>query len=335
MAGFPTATAAGWTQRLQTEGHCCYTTRLAPIQWMLSIRGCRCLGCGVFLGAGNRINEFIERDAMRNHTEHRTTGRRAGRMTWVFLTSAALLAGCAAQPKSTAPPERAAQPASPEAQPAEVARPTGATENEATPPPAKPAERPAVTSAEPSETVPVKMASAGSADEQPVASLAGPPDDQSAARPTIGARAPRSQARASAAAVPEHRQSAQGPPAAKPARKPPVGKPPKDQPNAKPAKSSLDTTVSPDRPARKPPPDRQPLKPAAQQPGEKAKKAAGCGGGKGGTEPTPSATGPQPLWACSEPKCVIEPIWRGQKAEFVFAVSNEGEGDLQIRLKAG
>ena len=256
-------------------------------------------------GLGIRTNKAIERDTMRNHTKRRTTGCRAGRMAWVFLASAALLVGCAAQPKNTAPPEQAAQPAPPEAQAAVVVRPTEAPENETTPPPSKPTERPAASAARSSKTVQVKTASAGSAKNQPVASVAGQTDDRSAAKPTIGARASRSQARASAAAVPERRHPAQGPPA-----------------------------VSQDRATAKPQPDRKAPKPAAQKLGEKAKEGKGCGG-KAVADPTASATGPQPLWVCQEPKCIIDAIWRGQKADFVFAISNGGEGDLQIKIKSG
>jgi len=38
---------------------------------------------------------------------------------------------------------------------------------------------------------------------------------------------------------------------------------------------------------------------------------------------------------CKQPKVTAEPVWRGQKVDFVFEIGNEGEGDLQIKLKAG
>ena len=82
---------------------------------------------------------------------------------------------------------------------------------------------------------------------------------------------------------------------------------------------------------------RQPDRPKPTPPKRDAKadqKSAGYGTkGKAGT-PTPSPTGPQPLWVC-EPKCVIEPVWRGHKAEFVYTIGNEGEGDLHFKLKCG
>jgi len=265
---------------------------------------------------------------MRNHTEHRTTGCRAKRMAWLFLASAALLVGCAAQPKSTAPTEQAAQPAPREVQAAEVAQPAGAPENEAAPPPSKPTERSVASSAKPSETARVRPVSAGSASNQPVASTAGQTDDRPIAGPTVGAQAPRSQTRTSAAAMPEPRHPTQDAPAAKPTRKPPVSEPSKDKPDATRAKGQHGTTVSQDRPAAKPQPP--------QKPDQKAvKPAGGCGAKSGASEPTPSPTGPQPRWVCKDPKCIIEPLWRGEKAEFVFAISNEGEGDLQIKIKGG
>jgi hypothetical protein len=151
--------------------------------------------------------------------------------------------------------------------------------------------------------------------------------NQPIAGPTVGPEAPRSQAQVSVAAAPENSQPPEGPPAPGPTRKPSVGESPQDKPNATPANSPVAATVSQAPPAKPQPPEKS---------GEKADKAAGGCGDKGAPgEPTPSPTGPQPRWVCAEPKCVIEPLWRGQKAEFVFAISNEGEGDLQIKIKGG
>ncbi len=51
--------------------------------------------------------------------------------------------------------------------------------------------------------------------------------------------------------------------------------------------------------------------------------------------PKPSPDGPQPVYVCKEPKITAEPVWRGEKIDFVFEISNAGEGDLQIKIKGG
>lgn len=62
---------------------------------------------------------------------------------------------------------------------------------------------------------------------------------------------------------------------------------------------------------------------------------SGCGDkGKPGL-PTPSPDGPQPRWVCKEQTLTGEPVWTGKNAEFTFEIANEGEGDLQIKLKGG
>jgi|GEM_PF-7119868 len=67
-----------------------------------------------------------------------------------------------------------------------------------------------------------------------------------------------------------------------------------------------------------------------------AKKDKGCGSKPGvNAAPTPSQTGPHPKYVCQAPKCVLDPIWRGTDAVFTFTIGNEGEADLQIRLRGG
>ena len=79
------------------------------------------------------------------------------------------------------------------------------------------------------------------------------------------------------------------------------------------------------------------LKSSNPQAADKAKAGGkGCGSTPGKTAgPTPNPDGPQPKYVCKEPKNSIGEIWRGTNAEFVFTIGNEGEGDLQIRLKGG
>jgi len=43
----------------------------------------------------------------------------------------------------------------------------------------------------------------------------------------------------------------------------------------------------------------------------------------------------KPRFACKEMTVTGEPVWQGKKARFDFVVTNEGTGDLQLRLKGG
>ena len=71
---------------------------------------------------------------------------------------------------------------------------------------------------------------------------------------------------------------------------------------------------------------------AASQPAGKS----GCGGGTTAIDLTPPPLdAPQPHWVCEKPEVEIEPVWRGKTAEFVFKVSNSGEGVLNVRIKGG
>lgn len=248
---------------------------------------------------------------MRNLIRHRTTGCRASRMAWGMIAAAALLAGCASQPKNAPPPEQAAEP--PEAQAAEVGEATVTVEQDAgaTPPEsAAPPTAPTAVSAAPAQP---NAASANRSKDEPGRRVAGQTVEDRAARPTTATQTPDSQE----------------PPAekVKPTRAPSVDQSEPARAGAAPAKSPLATADAKQPPPKKPqPPTKPEEKPAAD--------AAGCGA-KGAGVPTPSPTGPQPQWVCSEPKCVVESVWRGQQAEFVFTIGNEGEGDLHFRLKCG
>ncbi len=74
------------------------------------------------------------------------------------------------------------------------------------------------------------------------------------------------------------------------------------------------------------------------KPKSKAKGMAGksgCGSSGAGADLTPVTGGPQPLWACGEPVCTIDPIWSGERIECVFMIRNEGQADLNIKAKGG
>jgi len=73
-------------------------------------------------------------------------------------------------------------------------------------------------------------------------------------------------------------------------------------------------------------------RPATTQPA--SKRDSGCGGKSKLAIPTPSPDGPQPRWVC-ESKITADPVWGSKAVDFVFKISNEGEGDLQIQLRAG
>ncbi|MBU0618000.1 MAG: hypothetical protein KKI02_09810 [Planctomycetes bacterium] len=249
---------------------------------------------------------------MRNNAMHMTGHCQAvGHLAWTLVACAVLLAGCAAQPKSAPPPAQAAQPAPPPAQPAEIAQSTTTPESETDAPPPMLPRQSAVPIPESSETSQAEPAPAPPAKHPPRGDEAAPSEEPAFAKPTVGAQAPRQRERRAtritpvAETAPERQSSAQAAPVA--------------------AQSAATPRQQPDQP-----------KPATLKRDEKAEeKSGGCGDTGKAAAPTPSPTGPQPLWVCSEPKCVIEPLWRGENAEFVFTIGNEGEGDLHFRLKCG
>lgn len=77
------------------------------------------------------------------------------------------------------------------------------------------------------------------------------------------------------------------------------------------------------------------IQPLQQQGTTPASKQSGCSDKGSPTVPTPSDGGPQPRWVCKEQTVTADPVWAGEKAEFVFEIGNEGEADLQIKLKGG
>lgn len=245
------------------------------------------------------------------------------RMAWAFLAGAVFLAGCAAQPKSNAPaPEQADQPT--QAQPAETVQSTTPLAAKAETAPPRAADQPAARTESQAEPVEVKKAPPAKAvatpppaapEPEPVERVATQKDEPKTAKPTIGAQAPRSQEKPTIKVEPARDRAAQDSPAAKPVKAPPAGESPKAQADVK----------SQQAPQRTKPPTPEP----------ESKKKEGCGDKSNKPAPKPTSTGPQPLWVCKEPKVVAESVWRGQMAEFVFAISNEGEGDLNIKLKGG
>ena len=81
-------------------------------------------------------------------------------------------------------------------------------------------------------------------------------------------------------------------------------------------------------------PARRPLIQPLQS-GTTPAKQSGCSDKGSPTVPTPSPDGPQPRWVCKQQTVTADPVWAGTKAEFVFEIANEGEADLQIKLKGG
>lgn len=79
------------------------------------------------------------------------------------------------------------------------------------------------------------------------------------------------------------------------------------------------------------------LRPLSQPRATQAKPAAkpGCGDKSTNAAPTPSPTGPQPLFACENIVSQTEPVWEGQQMQFKFDIANRGEGELHIRMKGG
>lgn len=65
-----------------------------------------------------------------------------------------------------------------------------------------------------------------------------------------------------------------------------------------------------------------------------AKSGKGCGGSRGGPL-VPSPTGPHPKLVVESMRVQAEPVWEGETATFDFNIRNEGEAELQIRLKGG
>jgi hypothetical protein len=63
--------------------------------------------------------------------------------------------------------------------------------------------------------------------------------------------------------------------------------------------------------------------------------ASKAGGAKGETVDLtpPPGDQPQPKLVCKQTKIVNEPVWQGKEGVFKFAISNEGEAPLAIRVK--
>lgn len=138
--------------------------------------------------------------------------------------------------------------------------------------------------------------------------------------------------------------------AAKPAETPPAEAarptpapkpPPPEAPAAKPvdlrsAKPTPAERVSIQRPQAPGDVKAAPAKSGQQPPRNPATaKQGGCGDKSRTPTPKPSPTGPHPRWVCKQPKITAEPVWAGEKVDFVFEIANQGEADLHIKLKGG
>ena len=62
----------------------------------------------------------------------------------------------------------------------------------------------------------------------------------------------------------------------------------------------------------------------------------GCGSkASGSAYPEPSPTGPHPRFVCKQQDITADPVWQGEKLDFTFEIRNEGEADLQIKIRGG
>jgi hypothetical protein len=157
--------------------------------------------------------------------------------------------------------------------------------------------------------------------------------DDEASRKRAAARKPAAAARASRLPV----AKAEPPDAARPAKAPTAATPrrPAAAPQAKPAGTGRTTPAraGQQRQPTRPPQASPATRPATTQPA--SRRDSGCGSRSKRAIPTPSPDGPQPRWVCKQPKITADPVWGSKSLDFVFEISNEGEGDLQIQLKGG
>jgi hypothetical protein len=68
--------------------------------------------------------------------------------------------------------------------------------------------------------------------------------------------------------------------------------------------------------------------PAQVQAVKRAKSAAA-------KDPVPVVDGPLPKYVCQQPIIQLDPLWAGAKITATWTIKNEGEGDLQIKVKGG
>ncbi len=94
------------------------------------------------------------------------------------------------------------------------------------------------------------------------------------------------------------------------------------------------TAKAPDREVERPSTAGQPAATALPVVDEPAKKE-GCGAPddqKAKLTPPPPDQ-PQPKFVCAQTRVIAEPVWQGKTVEFSFAISNEGQAPLAIRVK--
>lgn len=78
-----------------------------------------------------------------------------------------------------------------------------------------------------------------------------------------------------------------------------------------------------------------------RRPDARIQPAAGPGGAKAlprsrqAKDPKVATEPPWPGWACKDNVLTLEPIWAGQPLTATWVIQNEGEGDLEIKIKGG
>ena len=276
----------------------------------------------------------------------------SGRARWLTgaVVLAAFLVGCAETRRSESGTETAAAPAP--AEQTAVATDAAAPTEAVTPAPAPAPQEPAQASATPAAFTPASEKFALVADKsEPVAETRTPTQLAAAVTPTPQAPTP--------APTPAPR-----PPA--PAADQPVtftppedGKPmsdadrealaemiraavtaaQKEKAEQAPAAPTVATRPAPVASKKQvAPPSSAPAVMGPNPPAEGEDKKAGCGP----TVPSqpvdltpPPEDQPQPKFAVKEKKITSDGVWQGKAAEFKFAISNEGQAPLAIRLKKG
>jgi len=134
-------------------------------------------------------------------------------------------------------------------------------------------------------------------------------------------------------------QTAQNAPAPQPAAPAAVRPASKTQPGPASPAQTLNPTekkaapVKPSASKAQPRPGPEVASPSADT-ADPTKKAGCCpSDGKTVDLTPPPADQPQPKLVCKQTKIVADPIWQGKEGTFKFAISNEGQAPLAIRIK--
>lgn len=71
---------------------------------------------------------------------------------------------------------------------------------------------------------------------------------------------------------------------------------------------------------------------ATNQESQAKPKKSGCGSAGPGLSPPPPDQ-PQPKFVCANEKIVLDAVWKGERAAFVWEVKNEGAGPLEVQVR--